>query len=543
MKRVLPLPVHVRLTESLKKTTGQSHFTFDSTVELDVKNRVEWNVVLIKGKNFYYAIVVDKVTILPNNQIEIPGAFGKRTFDSAIRKDDSGPCKNGCVVIQSFISPLSLSQFSQMGKEKTKCISYRAYLKFLAIDIFKGNLALQDDIERTNTFDRIKINTQSFFQSDTLDYIEVKRNPTQKIEKKIGEAHRTDFSNQNDVNNEISRHRDNSKAELKSQAESEDLRESSRSKPIFDLFLDVVKPNHQGAEYATGTNKEIAARLAGGLIKPLVACPSIASIEHLFVLYPNFTGVLNRVSRQLSLAKRANCSVPFKLAKPILMVGPPGVGKTCFSNALAEALGLPARKMDFSVQTASFVLTGSSCQWAESKQGIIAEELIMRSPVSNPMFILNEVDKVQVGDRSPLSSLLGLLDDTSIEFIDEFIGCDFPLNASYINYLLTANNLDNLSDALLTRVQVEWIPAPTTKEKIQIGQNIYTELLNAPWGDTFPVELNADALEALALSQNPREMKGRLIDALGMAAEQGANEVLIHHLDAVRKLKATIGFN
>lgn len=506
----LRLPVNVRLRMPLQRTDKQREFVFDNSVSEDIKNTSIWEVIAIKKKSLIYIVVTDSVVQDISNNLVIAGN-AKFPKLNQINKVDSGWFWR-----DKFNTGFTESNF-KYSNSRFVGGNFIRYLKLEARAFVTDHHSLEKSISDLNQLEH-STDQELLLKSNTKGSVSnLLQNPT--LLKEALQTLKVD------------------------QTEKVILPAATKIDKVANLSLVVVKPNSFGAEYATGANKDIAARLSGGLIKAMAPSPSVESLDRLYVEFPNFSGVLDKIKRRLFLAKRSCREVAFHLPRPILMIGAPGIGKTIFGAALANALALPVRSVDFSVQTASFVLTGSSCQWAESKQGMIADELIMRSTVANPLFILNEVDKVSLGERSPLGALLGLLDATSAEFVDEFIGCDFPINASQINYLLTANTLDNLSDPLLTRVDVEWIPSPTFEQKKQIGRHIYKKLMDAPWGSSFPDELSEESLIELAASDNPREMSGRLDAAIGSAAERSANEVEPRDFSSIVKKTKSIGFS
>lgn len=243
---------------------------------------------------------------------------------------------------------------------------------------------------------------------------------------------------------------------------------------------------------------------------------STQALEPLYDDCPNFSEVLDDLKRYLGLAIAGGAS--FNLM-PVLLLGDPGVGKTHFGKRLASAMGTEFEFISMNALSAGFVITGSSSTWKGAKCGKVAERLV-RGKFANPVVLLDEVEKASGSTQSdPMAALYQLLEpETSRAFHDEFI--DVDLDASQVFWVLTANSLEGIPGALLSRMAVYEVPPPTTEQAATIARRVYAALLRELKLKQIDEDLSDSVLEKLA-EVSPREMRKALLDGLGHAVEAG----------------------
>ncbi|TFW10195.1 AAA family ATPase [Oxalobacteraceae bacterium OM1] len=252
--------------------------------------------------------------------------------------------------------------------------------------------------------------------------------------------------------------------------------------------------------------------LALGGERFLTTPSSTDALEPLYEDCPNFGEVLDDLSRYLGLALAGGASVN---VMPVLLLGDPGVGKTHFGKRLAAVLGTEFEFISMNALSAGFVITGSSSSWKGAKCGKVAERLV-RGRFANPVVLLDEVEKATGSTQSdPLAALYQLLEpETSRAFHDEFI--DIDLDASQVFWVLTANNLEGIPPALLSRMAVYEVPSPTPDQAAGIAQRIYAGLLKELKLKEMDADLPANVLDKMT-EVSPREMRKSLLDGLGFA--------------------------
>lgn len=210
---------------------------------------------------------------------------------------------------------------------------------------------------------------------------------------------------------------------------------------------------------------------------------------------------------------------------PILLLGEPGIGKTHFAKKLAKILGTSFHFLDSNSITASWVLTGSSGQWQNSDAGNIFKYMIDSNSVS-PVVILDEIDKLSQGKNyDPFSVFHQMFESENAKnFKDEFLNVTF--DASNIIYILTANNVNNIPESLLSRMRVFEIERPNKEDMRIITQNIYQELIGK--SSLLNPEIPEDILDKL-ISLAPRDIKKQISNAVfsQLADCQNNNQTLI----------------
>lgn len=234
--------------------------------------------------------------------------------------------------------------------------------------------------------------------------------------------------------------------------------------------------------------------------KPLVV-EDMSVFDELEKEFPNFIEVINLYKGFFILNSSRNHK-NYKAPRPLLLLGNPGIGKTRFVKKLAKVLNTKYHFLDTNSITGGFVLSGNSATWRGADAGFIFKSLAP-CPTISPVILLDEVDKLSE-DRtfSPFSALHQLLEpENAATFYDEFLQLEF--DASYILYVLTANDMNNIPDSLLSRMSVIEIDNPSVEHMHVISQNIYTELLAG--SKLFKKELSSETLQLLE-KKSPREV-------------------------------------
>ena len=300
------------------------------------------------------------------------------------------------------------------------------------------------------------------------------------------------------------------------------------SKEVGDLFTREIKKvrriNPQVAEYSVMLN----------YLELLLDLPWEEYTEDNFDLtkvkkildkdHSGLEDIKERILEHLAVLKlKGDMKAPI-----ICLVGPPGVGKTSLGKSIARALDRKFIRMSLGGLRDESEIRGHRKTYIGAMPGRIIKS-IRKAGSSNPVFILDEIDKVGKDFRGdPSSALLEVLDpEQNTSFHDNYLEADYDL--SKVLFIATANSLSTIQPALLDRMEIIEVSGYSLEEKLEIAKKHLIPKQRIEHGlKAKQIKVNNDALKAVIASytreSGVRSLDRQIAGVMRNAAKQIAME-------------------
>lgn len=293
-----------------------------------------------------------------------------------------------------------------------------------------------------------------------------------------------------------------------------------------EALLQLLKGSQSVDQDVTKRNKGIADMLQKkGPFRRIGAPRRISDVVSLKSSHPHFGAVIDFVANQLELARVSKHPVRIP---PMLLSGPPGVGKTHFSDALAQVLGVPIRRHQMDQAETSSALMGSEVTWSNSRVGLVFDEIV-QGDHANPVILLDELDKASSQDMrfNPVSILHSLLEPVSAARVRD-LSVDMEIDASMVTWIATCNHPWRVPFTLRTRLKEFFIGMPTAEQALLVARSVVRRAL-ADAGVAGFKQPGRDVIVALA-PLSAREIYQVFIAAVATAVKHRQRFIGIEHL-------------
>lgn len=260
---------------------------------------------------------------------------------------------------------------------------------------------------------------------------------------------------------------------------------------------------------------------AAGPLRPIQRFASLAALDELLETSPNFAEVVRAIRNRVILSQvTGQFHIP-----PMLLLGPPGVGKTRFAQSLARLLATDFFRFAMDSGTTGATLLGSDAHWGNTQMGVLTH-ILTSGKTANPVFVLDEVDKANDAHArySAINALHSILEPETAGSLRD-LSTRLVINASRVIWIGTANHGDRIPESIHSRFKVFHIGLPTGAQTLQVAKSVVASVLGHNGLTDF--QMPGDDILRTIDQQPARAVYQAVEDAVCEAIAQGRRHLVL----------------